>query len=480
MLSGASAAVLGRSAEIQLGLWHGLTPALVLSAISLAGGVGAYAGRGRLRATAVRWDGRSRWNPEGWYEGALEWLDSLAVGLTRRLQSGYLRHYLLITLASTVGVGAYTLISRSWLVEPANWSDVQVHEAVLVALILLAVLVAVLMQSRLSAIAALGVVGYGVALVFRALRAPDLALTQFLVETLTVILFVLVFYHLPASRIVSGPAVRGRDIGIAATVGLLMTSLVIVAGEVSHYPSISDYFFAHSLVQAHGRNVVNVLLVDFRAVDTLGEITVLSVAAFGVYALLKLRPREDDGKVVRTAEQAYEAAAGNGSMGAEAGPTATAHAGQPGGTGTSESREERRPESFLILRTTTRFMLPLLLLFSLFLLLRGHNEPGGGFSGGLVAAAAFALYGFAFGAGEARHVLTVDPRSLIGAGLLVAVGSGSLGLVAGQPFMTALWAPDNLPGLGKLGLGTPLLFDVGVYLVVVGVVLTIILSLAEE
>jgi multicomponent Na+:H+ antiporter subunit B len=134
----------------------------------------------------------------------------------------------------------------------------------------------------------------------------------------------------------------------------------------------------------------------------------------------------------------------------------------------------------LILRTATRFLLPLLLLFSLFLLIRGHHEPGGGFSGGLVAAAAFVLHRFAFGAEDAALVLPVDSRSLIGAGLLVAVGSGSLALLAGKPLMTGLWGQVAVPGFGNVDVGTPLLFDVGVYLAVVGVTLSIILPLAEE
>lgn len=134
----------------------------------------------------------------------------------------------------------------------------------------------------------------------------------------------------------------------------------------------------------------------------------------------------------------------------------------------------------LILRTATRFLVPLLLLFSLFLLFRGHNEPGGGFSGGLVAASAFILYRFAFGAEKAREALPSDLQPVIGAGLLLAVGDGALALLANQPLMTGLWGRVSAPGLGSLDIGTPLLFDVGVYLTVVGVTLLIILSLAEE
>src|SRR4029079_1978652 len=136
----------------------------------------------------------------------------------------------------------------------------------------------------------------------------------------------------------------------------------------------------------------NVILVDFRAMDTLGEVTVLSLAVLGVYALLRLRPGR--------------------------------------GAPTNAALEPlRRRTRLVILPTAARFLLPLLLLFSLFLLVRGHNEPGGGFSGGLVAASAYVLYGFAYGAAEARRVLPADPRALIGAGLLLAVASGCLGLL---------------------------------------------------
>jgi multicomponent Na+:H+ antiporter subunit B len=132
----------------------------------------------------------------------------------------------------------------------------------------------------------------------------------------------------------------------------------------------------------------------------------------------------------------------------------------------------------LILTTATRYLLPLLLLFSFFLLLRGHNEPGGGFVGGLVAAAAFALYAIAEDVSSTRQILKVEPRLLIAVGVLTAAASGVLPLVTGEPFLTALWFKQPLPVLGKVG--TPLFFDIGVYLLVLGVTLKIIFSLAEE
>jgi len=132
----------------------------------------------------------------------------------------------------------------------------------------------------------------------------------------------------------------------------------------------------------------------------------------------------------------------------------------------------------LILSTAARYLLPLLLLFSVFLLIRGHYEPGGGFVGGLVAAAAFALYAIAFGVSRTREVLRLDPRVLIGSGVLMAAISGMVAWAAGNPYLTAVWGKITWPVIGKLG--TPLFFDIGVYFVVLGVVLKIIFVLAEE
>ncbi|NLI83755.1 MAG: Na+/H+ antiporter subunit B [Deltaproteobacteria bacterium] len=132
----------------------------------------------------------------------------------------------------------------------------------------------------------------------------------------------------------------------------------------------------------------------------------------------------------------------------------------------------------IVLATATRFLLPLLLLLSVYLLVRGHNEPGGGFVGGLVAASAFSLYMIAFDVEKTRRLLRAEPRALVGAGLLVALGSAGVSPVLGKPFMTGVWLERTLPVVGKVG--TPFLFDVGVYLVVVGVCLMILLTVAEE
>ena len=134
----------------------------------------------------------------------------------------------------------------------------------------------------------------------------------------------------------------------------------------------------------------------------------------------------------------------------------------------------------LILRTATRFLLPLLLLFSVFLLIRGHNEPGGGFAGGLVAGAAFALYALGYSVEETRRLLRWDPHTIIGVGLVLGVLGGLPAVFVGDPFLTGKWGEIGIVGIGTLKFGTPILFDVGVYLAVLGVVLLITLTLMEE
>ncbi len=314
LLSAAGTAVLGETVSIHLSLWHGLTLALALSAVTLIGGVIVYVSRGLLRRLASRWESLGQFGPARWYELVLLGLNGLAGGQTRLLQSGYLRYYLMIVLVATVGLTGTTLATRGHLVKPTDWSGLHFYDVGLVVLILMATVATVLARTRLAAIAALGVVGYSVALVFVVFGAPDVAMTQFLIETLTVILFVLVFYHLPETPALSSALARGRDALIATTVGVLMTAFVLIATEVQYQPPISEYFAEHSLPDAHGRNLVNVILVDFRGLDTLGELTVLAAAGIGVYALLKLRVGKQRGTASAASGSECAPSAGDASL----------------------------------------------------------------------------------------------------------------------------------------------------------------------
>jgi multicomponent Na+:H+ antiporter subunit A len=285
----AVAAIRAETTEISLALWHGLNPMLVLSGLTLAGGVALYLSRAPVVRATARRERLAKWGPEGAYELGLDGLNALARGQTRILQSGYLRYYLLGIIGTTIGLVTYALW-RSGLPASLPWqSRAEFLEVAVVGLILLAALAAVRSGSRLAAVAALGVVGYGVALLYVIFGAPDLAMTQLSIETLTVILLVLVLYHLPRFAAQSSRGARTRDTVVAVAVGGLMATLVWLAGAVQFQPPISPYFADKSVPEAHGRNVVNVILVDFRALDTLGEITVLALAGLGVYALLKGR-----------------------------------------------------------------------------------------------------------------------------------------------------------------------------------------------
>jgi len=284
--------------DIHLALWHGVNLPLLLGLGAIALGIAGYALLGPLLAAMTPWRATWRIGPEAWYFRLVDGMMALATRQTRFLQSGYLRMYLLITVATTViltGVAIRRMGSLP-IIDPLPKEGIlqygyeHLYILIIAALIIAGIIGAVHSRSRLTAIASLGVVGYGVALIYSVYGAPDLAITQFLIETLTVILFVLVFYHLPEYPRISVTMVRVRDVVVAMTAGGMMTLLVLIASHVQTHEKISAWQADHSYEEAHGRNIVNVILVDFRALDTLGEITVLAISAIGVFALLKLHP----------------------------------------------------------------------------------------------------------------------------------------------------------------------------------------------
>lgn len=289
LISPAVTAILRETTRVNLALWHGPNFVLALSLFTLLGGIAVYIWRRELHQALLPLNTVARWGPETGYGLTLDGLMALAKGQTRLLQSGYLRYYLMLVISTTVSLVGYTLFSRAELDTKSDWPDVRFYELAVVTLILAATVMVVQSRSRLAAVAALGVIGYGVALLYIIFGAPDLAMTQFAVETLLVILFVLVLYRLPRFSIFTSTPARIRDALIALTAGGLMTTLVLAATAPPLQSRLMPYFAEQSVPLARGRNIVNVILVDFRELDTLGEITVLAVAAYGVYALMKLR-----------------------------------------------------------------------------------------------------------------------------------------------------------------------------------------------
>jgi len=294
VIAPAAAAVHAQATQIELKLWHGVNAVLLLSLATMAVGAGLFAMRKRVRRLGERLALTVPFTPSRIYGQLLEGLMDLAKDQTRILQHGRLRGYIFTVLAGAVAATAWGAWGYIQWTRPDRLAPVSPVAVVVGMLVVAAALAAVRAASRLGAVLALGGVGFGVSLLYMVYGAPDLAITQLLVETLTMILFVLVLRRLPRLREFSASRQRLRDGCIAAAVGITMTGLVWQALQVQLGPAISEFYARSSVPLAFGRNVVNVILVDFRALDTLGEITVLAVAALGaVYLLQRRRPPQE-------------------------------------------------------------------------------------------------------------------------------------------------------------------------------------------
>jgi len=290
----AASAIYGEAIELELELWHGLTPMLALSVATIAGGIVLYGLRDRLQPALARLAGvGARLGPERLFSAGVDGLPGLARRLTDVIQNGYLRFYVATVVGVTVALVGLTFIRGVALPAALALGDAQLYEVVIALVMLAGVALVVRARSLLVMVVSLGVVGYGTALIFVFYGAPDLAMTQFSIETLSVVLFVLMLYRLPALAQLSTRRARLRDWLIAAAAGALVTVVVLTVTAAPLESPLTRFVAENSYSAAKGRNVVNVILVDFRGIDTLGEITVLSVAALGVVALLRLRPGKE-------------------------------------------------------------------------------------------------------------------------------------------------------------------------------------------
>jgi multicomponent Na+:H+ antiporter subunit A len=280
----AAGAVTGESTPVHLALWHGLTPEIGLSGLTLLLTLLLYRYRASVRERA--WAGSLQ--AERLYTATLAWLDRLSGRVAPALQSGSLRSYVRVIVLTTIVLLLAAYARSGTLPVLHSRTPVRPHEVGVGMMIMLAAIAAARARSAMAAVLALGTVGYGVALLYILYGAPDLAATQFAVETLTVVLFVLVFYRLRGFDDGASRSSRLRDAIIAGAAGASIALLVLVTGATGITSRLADYLVEASPILAHGRNVVNVMLVDFRAFDTLGEITVLVTVAIGVRALLRI------------------------------------------------------------------------------------------------------------------------------------------------------------------------------------------------
>ncbi|MBL8259519.1 MAG: monovalent cation/H+ antiporter subunit A [Candidatus Competibacteraceae bacterium] len=441
ILAAASAAVLqGPLPDHDLAIWHGFSPALWMSAIALLGGALVYMGRRPLFAWHDRY--ADRLEARRLYDALLGGAFALAGWLTGWLDTGSLQRLLAVVIGSAlllgaagfVGSGAPLTGGRALLPVDA------VSGLAALGLMAAAVGAAALHRQRLIALILTGAVGLVVALAFVKFSAPDLALTQLAVEMVAVVLLLLALYFLPQhtpAETAALPRVGHMALAVAAGGGAAALTWAVLTRP---YDSIAGYFLANSIPGGGGANVVNVILVDFRGFDTLGEISVLALAGLGVYAMLE-RLRLD-------------------------GPDHDA-----------EGRPWDADVHPAIMAALGRLLLPLALLVSAFVFLRGHNWPGGGFIAGLIAAAALIVQYLANGVAWSRERLPWNLQRLIGLGLSAAALTGLTSLALGYPFLTSAFGHFRWPVVGEFELASAMVFDGGVYLVVVGATLLILVHL---
>ena len=436
----ATRAVLGESLDFHLAIWHGVNAPLLMSMFALAAGITLYMFHAPVRRF-VRQFGTT--DARLIFEGSVQRLVARSQALTGRLENGSLQRYMGLLLGSALVLATLGLVELPQLAgsrSEAELDGVLIFGAAL--LIFGAVGTVVTHRYRLISLLMLSVVGLVVSLTFARFSAPDLALTQLSVEVVTMILLMLALFFLPQKTPRESSAHRTiRDIALAGALGMVVASLnyAVLTRETE---SISRFFLDNSVPGGGGHNVVNVILVDFRGFDTLGEITVLAIAGLAIFKLLnRLRlfmPHSD----------------GEGRIWSP----------------------DRYP---MILTSVSQWLLPLALLVSFFIFLRGHNQPGGGFIAGLVTAVALILVYMARGVEWTQSRLDFPYQPVAIGGVAVATLTGLGSWLFGRPFLTSAFGHFKLPLIGEFELATAMLFDLGVYLAVVGATLMILANLGK-
>lgn len=442
-LHAASLAVIGHLPDYHIALWHGINLPLVMSSIALLGGLLLYSQRKGLFAFYER---KYRHDEKILFESRVQRSVRWAQFMTDRLENGSLQRYMAWFIGAALIAGAMPFLylgDVQGLVGPRPLMPVDGVSFLAAGILIVGAFGTVLMHhQRLSALLLLSVVGLIVSLAFIRFSAPDLALTQISVEVVTIILMMLALYFLPQiTPNESGGRRVGRDIALAAAAGIGI-GLLTFAILTRPFTSISDYYLANSVSGGGGTNVVNVILVDFRGFDTLGEISVLAVAAIGIYLMLK-----------------------------------NLRLPLPGADG--EGRVWARDPYPPILTVLSRILLPLALLVSVYIFLRGHNQPGGGFIAGLITSVALILQYVCSGTDWVRDRVHVEYSRLAVTGVLIAALTGLASWIFNYPFLTSTFTHLDWPVIGEFELASAMAFDTGVYLTVVGATLVILAHLGK-
>lgn len=423
-----------------LSIWHGFNMPLFMSFLAMVGGITIYYNRSHLFEFQAQFN-----EPDAKYifEGVVQSIIRFTQRIMAVLENGSLQHYIFLMLLFILVMSAYPLLELTQNVGPRIQHPVD-GVALTAALLLVfsAVATVIWHRRRFLSLIFLSVVGLIVSLVFAKFSAPDLALTQLSVEIVTIILLLLALYFLPqSSQKESSNRRLSIDFVVSGLIGCVIGTICF-AMLTTPFSTISDFFIANSKTGGGGTNVVNVILVDFRGFDTLGEITVLGIAALGIFKLIaKMRiyvPTRDD-----------------------------------------KGRAWNNDPHPMMLAMISQSLLPLALLVSVYIFLRGHNVPGGGFIAGLITSVAIIQQYVANGVMWIKPRMKLDYQWMIAGGILIATATGLGSWIFDKPFLTTWFDHFHLPWVGEFELASAMLFDLGVYLTVVGAVLLILANLGK-
>ena len=472
-----------------LTLWAGVGPAFWLTVVVLGAGGLLFAQRVRVEGWQHRVPVRA--DADLLYRRMMRRLDDLAADVTSVTQRGSLPFYLGTILLVLVALELGPLIADPPTVDAWRVWDTPV-QAIAGLLTAGSAVLAARARRRLKAVILVSVSGYGMAALFLLHGAPDLALTQVLVETITLVVLVLVLRRLPPYFSVRPLAAsRWVRLAIGLAAGLVVGLMAVLAPAARTAAPVSVDFPEEAYVYGGGRNVVNVTLVDIRAWDTMGEISVLLVAATGVASLIFLRRRSGEIPRVRDASADRPVWGGTrdpmaalrrraGTHGDAASLAAGARPGRASADALRASSTLAPQRRSVIFEVVVRLLFHSMVVVSLFLLFSGHNAPGGGFAAGLLVGVALVVRYLVGGRYELGEAAPVHPGLLLGSGLFLSAGVGMVALLFGGSVLQSVIVELTIPVLGDVKLVTSLFFDIGVFLVVLGLVLDLLRSLGAE
>jgi multicomponent K+:H+ antiporter subunit A len=427
-----------------LKIWHGFTPALYMSLIATFGGLLLL---WMHRPLDRLWIAAPRPEAKRIFDGLVAAMVAMSRRITETAHNGAISRYLAIFVAASVALGVFAWTGGG--LTPPTRALMPVPPVIWAGWILLvagAIGVVVLHRQRFIALIVVSIIGLMVSAMFVFLSAPDLALTQIAVETVTIMLLLLALHFLPKDTPVeSSVARRLRDgvIAVAAGAGVAVVAHAFLMRDIE---TISGYHIANSYEGGGGTNVVNVILVDFRGYDTYGEIIVLGIAGLTIYAVMTALL---------------------------AGPAARRL------KNTDYSQDRSRDRHPLMMVVATRVLMPIAALVGVYIFLRGHNQPGGGFVAGLVISIALLMQYMASGFAWTQARKRIEYHTMIAWGVVIAGLTGAGAWLFGLPFLTSGYTYVHLPPIEEFELATAMFFDLGVFLTVLGAVMLMLYSLSS-